>query len=160
MSEDNMVRPSPHPYPYSRPKAQAQVELWSLEYLIDEVYLSLMNCKKVFCIINSNHKLSLFSDPNRIEENIRCNSGTGILRRKYVEQAKYKLYRMSLFKPAPDFVVSLRDLDNRVKEELLKEDEITRKLILREAVERIYELVDSRNYLLSAKAHLKVRLEK
>jgi hypothetical protein len=127
-----------------------ETEVWTIECLIDETYLSLANCREVFCLTSSN-KAGLEA---------RLNSGTGVLRRKYVEQARYILYRMPIYKPPPEFVVSVSDLDDRVKEALVKEDQATRKYILKRAVERIFESVDSRFYLLSVKAHFKVRLDK
>ncbi len=106
---------------------------WTTERLIDEVFLSLMSVKE------------------KDEE--------GIIRRKYEEQARHKMYRMVVNRPPPIFNISLNDLDGKVKRELAKRDKILRESIIKEAVERIFEIVDSRYFLLSAKQFLKVGME-
>jgi hypothetical protein len=111
-------------------------------------------------MINSNKKTSAFSDPNKVEADNRCNSGNGVLRRTYEEQARYKMYRMVVFRPPPTFIIYLKDLDERVKRELAKRDKETKDFILKQAAERILEMVDSRYFLLSAKQFLNVRMEK
>jgi hypothetical protein len=57
-------------------------------------------------------------------------------------------------------VVSLNDLNEKAKQELLKDDPKSRDFTLKEAIGMICEQVDSRYYLLNAKRFLKVRLEK
>jgi hypothetical protein len=120
--------------------------VWTTERIIDEVFLSLMSVKSQFCMINAR------DDPR--------NQFAGVLRRPYEEQARYKMYRMVVFRPPPVFVIHLKDLDERVRRELAKEDKTTRNDILKRVAERILEQVNSRYFLLSAKPFLKVRLEK
>jgi hypothetical protein len=117
---------------------------WTTWRLIDEVFLSLMSVKAQFCMIN--------------DKDNSLNRGQGVLRRVYEEQARYKLYRMVLFKLP--FIIHLKDLDEKVKRELAKREKGPRDFILKQAAERILELVDSRYFLLSAKQYLKVGLEK
>jgi hypothetical protein len=133
---------------------------WTTGRLIDEVFLSLMSVKSQFCIINSNKKAGSFSDPKQVEQDYKCNSGSGVLRRLYELQARYKMYRMVVFRPPPAFVILLKDLDERVKRELAKRDKDSRDFILKQTAERIFEQIDSRYFQLSAKPFLKVRLEK
>jgi hypothetical protein len=105
---------------------------WTTERLIDEVILSLLSVKE------------------KDEE--------GITRRKYEEQARYKMHMMAM-PPHTAFIISLKDLDRKVRRELAKRDKGLRDSIIKEAVERIFEIVDSRYFLLSAKQYLKVGLE-
>jgi len=135
---------------------------WSLACIVDELYLSLMNVKEVFCMINTNRKRNIFSDPKKAEEDDRCNTGNGVLRRLYEEQARYKMYRIPVFRPPPIFVVQLKHLDERLKKELSELSRETKDFVVREAVERIYERVDRRFFLLSVKDSdlLHWRLEK
>lgn len=119
---------------------------WTTERLIDKVFLSLMSIKSRFCMINAR-------DDTR-------NRGQGIIRRFYEEQARYKMYRMVIFRPPPTFIIYLKDLDERVKSQLGSREKQSRDFILEQAAERIFEQVDSRYFLLSAKQFLKVRLGK
>jgi hypothetical protein len=54
--------------------------------------------------------------------------------------------------------VSLADLDAKIREELSKDDQESRDFILKEAVGKICEVVDSRTYLINAMPFLKVEL--
>ena len=125
-------------------------DIWTTARLIDEVYLSLMSIKSQFCMLVGLTKEIRARDPK--------NHGSGVIRRLYEEQARYKMYRMPLYRPSPIFFIHLKDLDGKVKQELLKHDMQTRYDVLRQAVERIFETVDSRFFLLSAKQFLNVRL--
>jgi hypothetical protein len=83
------------------------------------------------------------------------------VKEKDEEQVRKKMYLM----PIPPhlssvILVSLKDLDTKVKQELLRDDVISRDFTLKEAVGMICEHVDREFYLLSAKPFLKVRLQK
>jgi hypothetical protein len=119
---------------------------WTTERVIDEVSLSLMSVKSQFCMINAR-------DDSR-------NRGPGVLRRIYEEQARYKMYRMVVYRPPPVFIIHLKDLDEKVKRELAKRDKDIIDFILEQSAARIFDQVDSRYFLLSAKQFLEVRLEK
>jgi hypothetical protein len=67
---------------------------------------------------------------------------------------------MTAIPPHTAFIISLKDLDGKTRRELAKRDKGLRDYIIKEAVERIFEIVDSRYFLLSAKQFLKVGLEK
>jgi hypothetical protein len=138
-------------------------QVWSLATTVDELFFSMMDVKVAFCILNSHRKTGFLSEGKRVPEILekfeRFNNGTGIPRRLYEEQAKYKMYRIPVFRPPPVFVVYLKHLDDRLKQELLGLDRKTKDFVLREAIGRIFEQVDSRFFLLSVKALLQWRLE-
>lgn len=102
---------------------------WTTWRLVDELYLSLMSVKE---------------HDNR--------------RRKYEEQARKNMYWM-VMPPHVAFVINLKDLDGKVKRELAKRHKELRDFIIKQAVEKIFEQVDERYFLLSAKQYLKVELE-
>ena len=124
--------------------------------MVDELIISLLKTKAVFCMINSNKG---FSDPKWVEVANRYNKGNGILRRLYEQQAIYKMYRMPIYRPPPVFVVYLKHLDYRLKQELAKLDKWSKDYVMKEAIGRIFEHVDRRFYFLSAKPLLEWRLE-
>jgi hypothetical protein len=105
---------------------------WTTWRLKDEAYLSLIS--------------------------VREKDKEGMSRRKYEEQARKKMYWMAI-PPHTVFIISLKDLDGKVKRELAKRDKGLRDFIIKQAVEKIFEMVDSRHFLLSAKQYLKVREE-
>ena len=59
---------------------------------------------------------------------------------------------------AGTIIVSLKDLDPKVKQELLDDNQAMRDFTLKQVMEMICEQIDSRYYLLSAKKFLKVEL--
>ena len=87
------------------------------------------------------------------------NLGRGVLRRVYEEQARYKMYRIPVFCPPPDFVVSLKHLDDGLKKELANLDRETKDFVMKESIGRVFEQIDSRYYLLSVKSLLRWRFE-
>ena len=131
-------------------------EVWSLAAIVDEILISLLDTKAVFCMINSNKG---FSDHKWVEEANRCNNGNGVSRRLYEQQAIYKMYRMPIYSPPPVFVVHLKHLDYRLKQELAKLDKWSKDYVMKESIGRICEQVDKRFFLLSVKSLLKWRLE-
>jgi hypothetical protein len=131
----------------------------SLAAISDDLTFSMLDTKAMFCIINSNQKTSKMSDPKEAEEVYCCNTGTGVLRRLYEEQARYKIYRIPVFRPPPAFVVYLKHLDDRLKKELASLDKQTKDFVMKEAIGRISEQVDRRFFLLSVKSLLRWRLE-
>jgi hypothetical protein len=91
---------------------------------------------------------------------VKIKDEEGITRRKYEEIVRKEMYWMPIPPHSAAIVVSLKDLDTKVKQELSKDDKILRDYTLKEAVGMICEQVDSRFYLLSAKQYLKVRVRK
>ena len=105
-------------------------EVWSTQRLIDELYL---------CLID-------FRDD--MNENLR----------KYEDQARYLIYRIPIYKPTPSFLISKKDLTNRLIWELESLDQISRKIVLKDAADRIFEGINKRYYLLSVRSLLNVEL--
>jgi hypothetical protein len=116
----------------------------------------MMDTKAAFCLININQMASLESDHKGAEED-SYNIGTGILRRLYEVQARYKMYRTQVFRLV--FVVYLKHLDDKLKRELANLDRESRDYVVTGAVGRIFEQVDKRYFLLSVKPLLKWRFE-
>jgi hypothetical protein len=137
------------------PEEEHQIH-WSLACMVDELIISLVETKAVFCMINSNKG---FSNRKWVEEANRCNNGNGVLRRLYEQQAIYKMYRIPIYRPPPVFIVHLKHLDDRLKQELVKLDKWSKDYVLKEAIGKIFEHVDRRFYYLSAKPLLDWRLE-
>jgi hypothetical protein len=144
----------------SEPKLQAATNFivkadtssaWSLAAIVDELFLSMMDVKVPFCMLSG-----LTTEVRK--QDLR-NLGTGVLRRIYEEQARYKMYRIPIFRPLPVFVVHLKHLDDKLKQELSSLDRESKDLAMREAIDRVFEQVDRRFFLLSVKRHLRWRLE-
>ena len=112
------------------------VERWSEAYLIDELFLQLATTKSV------------------VSHNGRC----GIIIHKYFDQALALRKWIPIAKPVPKFVINLSDLSTRLVAELrcLENPED----VLKEAVGRIFENIDARQYHLSIASKLKVRFKK
>jgi hypothetical protein len=142
---------------------RSQTEVWSLATIIDELFISMMDVKAAFCVLNSHRKTGLLSEGKRVPEILekyeRFNNGLGIPRRLYEEQAKYKIYRIPVFRPPPVFVVYLKHLDDRLKQELSGLDRKTKDFVMKEAIGRIFEQIDKPFFLLSVKPLLRWRLE-
>jgi hypothetical protein len=123
----------------------------------------MMDVKAAFCVLNSHRKTGLLSEGKRVPEILekyeRFNNGLGIPRRLYEEQAKYKIYRIPVFRPPPVFVVYLKHLDDRLKQELSGLDRKTKDFVMKEAIGRIFEQIDKPFFLLSVKPLLRWRLE-
>jgi hypothetical protein len=131
-------------------------QILSLAAISDELFISMLDTRAAFCVINSNQKTSLMADSKDVHN---CNTGTGVLKRFYEEQARYKMYRIAVFRPPPVFVVYLKHLDDRLKQELASLDRETKDFVMKEAIGRIFEQVDKRFFLLSVKPLLTWRLE-
>ena len=71
--------------------------------------------------------------------------------RKYEKLADFLLYRIPAYRPLPYFIISLSDLDVKLKQELTRLDKKSLNYVTREAVGRIFEGLDhrSRDYYLS-----------
>ena len=119
------------------------VEIWSTEAIVDELTISMLDMKTFFCLIN------------RFDVNFST-----FLRSLYEAQAKYKMYRIPVFRPPPVFVVYIKHLDFRLKKELASLDKETRDYVMKEAIGRICTVVDKRYFLLSVKPLLRWRFER
>lgn len=119
------------------------VEILSVEAIVDELTISMRDTKTFFSLIN------------------RSDISTSTLLRSFYEaQAKYKIYRIPVFRPPPDFVVHLKHLDYFVKKELASLDKETLDYVMKEAIGRLCEAVDKRYFLLRVKPLLRWRLER
>ena len=105
-------------------------EVWTTQRLIDELYL---------CLIDFRDSLN---------ENLR----------KYEDLARYLIYRIPIYKPTPSFLISKKDLTDRIIQELESLDQSSRKMVLKDAADRIFEGINKRYYLLSVRNLLNVEL--
>jgi hypothetical protein len=90
---------------------------------------------------------------------IKYRDSEGIIRRKYVEQVRKEMGWMALPPHSSVIKVSLADFDDKTKTELLKHDKTSQDFIMKEAVGKVCEVVDSRTYLINAIPFLKVELQ-
>jgi|SoiMethySBSTD1v2_1073268.scaffolds.fasta_scaffold16600_9 hypothetical protein len=133
------------------PQSDVEKEAWSTEFLVDELTISLLETKACFCMLAGLTK--------RVRMEDLRNQGRGVLRGLYEEQARYKMYRMPVFRPPPIFAVHLKHLDPLLKRELAKLDRWTKDYVMKAAIGRIFEHIDRRFYYLSVKPVLDWRLE-
>jgi hypothetical protein len=106
-------------------------EVWSTERLIDELFLELDNVKEI-------------------------DEKSGLTKRKYEEQAKWLMYRIPVYRPAPAFIMNLSDIKKkRIKEELADLDDETLDYVLKETVGRIFEGIDRRYFRLNVRRFLR-----
>jgi hypothetical protein len=115
-----------------------QSELWTSEKLIDELFLLLVS----------------------ISESVSNDKGETISVTKYPRRARELCKRIPVARPPPDYIVEKSDLNEKLRTELVEEitSEEARQHILKEAVGRIFENLNSREYHLSIARNLKVRL--
>jgi hypothetical protein len=97
----------------------------------------------------------------RVKHTIVINEKMTIRARKYYDQA-FHLLKIGAFKQTPSYVISLTDFDNdsRLLIELHDLDKETLAYVLRQAVGRIFEDVNSKLYHNSISKVLKVKIEK
>jgi hypothetical protein len=130
----------------TKPKPEiASCGAWSLAAIIDELFASMMDVKIPFCMLVGS-KDSRLEDPR-------------VLRRIYEEQARYKMYRVPIFRPSPVFVVHLKHLDDRLKQELSSLHRENKDFVMKEAIGRMCEGIDKCFYLQSVRPLLKWRLD-
>src|SRR5215510_2679886 len=99
-------------------------EAWSTERLVDELFLELDNVKEI-------------------------DEKSGLTKRKYEEQAKWLMYRIPVYSPAPAFIMNLSDIKKkRIEEELADLDDETLDYVLIETIGRIFEGIDQRYFRL------------
>jgi hypothetical protein len=105
-------------------------EYWTTQKLVDELFLCLIDFRD-----SVNNDL-----------------------RKYEDQAKYLIYRIPIYRPTPSFLITKKDLTDRLIQELESLDQNSKKNIMKEAVDRIFEGINKRYYLLSVRNLLNVEL--
>jgi hypothetical protein len=116
-------------------KAESPCSCWTEEYLIDEIFLRLAGTKEI------------------VKHNGRC-----INVYKYYSQA-FRLRRwIPIAKPAHEFTVNMSDLTPtpRIMAELKALDKDSSQYVLKQAVGRIFENINFRQYHLSIARNLEV----
>lgn len=108
---------------------QEDVEIWTAERLIDELFLCLLKARE--------------DDGSRI----------------YEQQAKHLIYKIPIYRPTPFFIVNIKDLSSKLKEELASLEGKSLGSVMLEAIGRMFEQVDERYFLLSVRQLLKWKLE-
>lgn len=116
-------------------------ELYTINYLIDALKKHLATFEQPIEIKKNEDKKKIFDS------------------RKYYDQAHH-LLKIGAFKPTPSFIVYLSDLTRKLIKELSNLDSETRDYVLRQAVGRIFEDVNSDLHHNSISRVLKVKLEK
>jgi hypothetical protein len=115
--------------------ANEHIEYLTEERLIDELFLQLAFTKQTI-----------------------CHNGKNMIVYKYYRQALALRNWIPIAKPSPAFVVNISDLCARMVAELKTLDDPP--IVLKQAVGRIFENIDARQYHLSIASKLKVRLSK
>lgn len=112
-------------------------QFWTEEYLIQELFLQLAGTKEI------------------VKHEGRC-----INVYKYYSQAFALRYWIPITKPIPEFIVNMTDLTTRIITELRTLDKDGSQYVLKQAVGRIFDNINSKQYHLSIARKLKVRLDK
>ena len=107
---------------------------WTTECLIDELFLQLASTKQTISY-----------------------TGKSITVHKYYREALELRKWIPIAKPVPEFVVNICDLNARMVAELMILDDL--QIILKQAVGRIFENIDARQYHLSIAQFLEVVLK-
>jgi hypothetical protein len=84
----------------------------------------------------------------------------GVTSRKYYNQANHLMYRIGVFKPTPLFEISIADLTPVLIDELRSLDKKSRNYVLKQAVGRIFEDINSRFFHSSVSSLLEVQIIK
>ena len=112
-------------------------EYWTEECLVEELFLRIAGTKE-----------AIIHDDKRITVH------------KYYNQALRLQKWIPIAKPTPEFVISISDLTPRILAELKALDKCGYNYVMKQAVARIFEDFDFRQYHLSIGRKLKVRLDK
>ena len=115
----------------------AEREYWTEEYLIEELFLRIAHTKET--IIHNGKKITV---------------------NKYGSQALRLRKWIPIAKPTPEFVINISDLTPRILAELKTLDKCGYNYVTKQAVARLFEEIDFRQYHLSIGRKLKVRLDK
>jgi hypothetical protein len=124
---------------------QTEEDLWTPNYLIDRLKQHLAT---VIVVQQSSRK-------EDYENNLQ--SKKVFDSRKYYNQA-HDYLKIGAFQPVPSFPVHISDLSPKLVRELSELDRIDRKFVLKQAVGRIFEDINSRLYHDSVSRVLEVKL--
>lgn len=108
--------------------------IWTLEYLIDQLYLHLWVVEEIY------------------DEKVHS--------RKYQAQAQALMYKIPVYRPVPAFIVNLSDLPEYIIKKLEACDKQGCDYVIKSAVGRIFETINLEYYALSVARSLVVRLER
>jgi hypothetical protein len=114
-----------------------EIESYTLGGLIDDLYISLLCSKETVIDI----------------------SGRQIVSNKYYLQAWRLQSLISIGRPPPDFVISLSDLNPKLKQDLNGLDYETKNFVINQAIGRIFENINPRLYHLSIARRLCWRMD-
>jgi hypothetical protein len=126
-----------------------RMEEWTMEYLIDRLKQELATAE----LKNSKINTDLLDIDNSKFKSYYCL----ISSRKYINQAFHYL-KIGVSRPVPEFVVSLSDFSSKLIAKVALLDRQTRKFVIKQAVGRIFEDINSELYHNSISRVLKVRL--
>jgi hypothetical protein len=115
----------------------AEREYWTEECLVEELFLRIARTKEA--IIHNGKRVTIH---------------------KYYNQALRLRKWIPIAKPTPEFVIYISDLTPRIMVELGALEKYNYNYVMKQAVGRIFENIDSREYHLSITRKLKVRLDK
>ena len=110
---------------------------WTTECLVDELFLHLACFREI----------------------IQNKQGQTLTVKKYSQQAYELLPRIPVAKPIPSFIIYVSDLTSKLVEDLKDTSKEERRYVIMQAVERIFENINSRLYHLSIARKLKVRFQ-
>jgi hypothetical protein len=123
-------------------------EVWSDSYLVDNLKQHLATVK----LSKSKTQTDLLDAPND-----KFNSNFCLIsNRHYVNQAFHYL-KIGVLRPVPEFLISLSDLSPKLVKELASLDKRTREFVLKQAVGRIFEVINAKLYHNNVSRVLNVR---
>jgi hypothetical protein len=112
-----------------------KLEYWAEECLIDELFLQLAGTKEI--VKHNGRRVNVY---------------------KYYNQAFRLLRWIPIAKPTPEFIVNMPDLTTRIIAELKALEKDGSQYVLKQAVGRIFENINFRQYHLSIARNLEVVL--
>jgi hypothetical protein len=116
---------------------ESQIEDWTEDCLIEEIFLQLAGAK----------------------ETVKVDDKKCATIHKYYSQASRLRKWIPIAKPVPEFIVNMTDLTTRIISELKTLDRDGSQYVLKQAVGRIFENINFRQYHLSIARKLEVVLK-
>jgi hypothetical protein len=115
----------------------SQREYWTEDRLIEEIFLQLAQTKQTIITADDNRHVTIY---------------------KYYSQVCRLRPWIAVADPTPSFIVDVSDLTARILADLGTVDDP--KVLLKQAIGRLFENIDARQYHLSIARILKMRLQK
>ena len=121
-------------------KGEPEAEKWTIERIVDEVFLNLAGKTEIVTIARHYRSIPV---------------------KKYYRQARDLMKWIPIAKPSPDFIINICDLTPKVRKEIesISVYRDTLQYVLTQAVGRIFENLDFEYYHLSIARNLRVRFE-